>query len=77
MLRRRMGDQRFLPMLAELRRRFESKSISTRDLQELVKEFAAKPGAAGSALHGLCGQRRLVLRQLGPVDRHSVRSCTL
>lgn len=46
MLRRRMGDQRFLPMLAELRRRFEFKAVTTRDLQNLVKEFAAKRGAS-------------------------------
>ena len=46
MLRRRLGDQRFLAMLAEFRRRYEYKSATTSDLQNLVKEFAAKRAAA-------------------------------
>jgi hypothetical protein len=39
MLRRRMGDDRFFKMLAELRRRYEFRPVSTRDFQALVKEF--------------------------------------
>ncbi len=39
MLRRRMGDERFLKMLAELRRRYEFRSISTQDFQALATEF--------------------------------------
>ncbi len=39
MLRRRMGDERFFKMLAELRHRYEFRSISTADFQSLVKEF--------------------------------------
>lgn len=39
MLRRRMGDDRFMRMLAELRKRYEFKSITTEDLRALVKEF--------------------------------------
>jgi hypothetical protein len=47
MLRRRMGDRRFLAMLTEFRRRFELKAATTQDLQNLVREFAARPAAAG------------------------------
>ncbi len=39
MLRRRLGDDRFMKMLAELRRRYEFRSISTEDLRALAKEF--------------------------------------
>ena len=39
MLRRRMGDAQFLKMLAELRRRFESRPLSVDGLRELVKEY--------------------------------------
>ena len=39
MLRRRLGDERFFRMLAELRRRYESRAVSTEDLRPLVKEF--------------------------------------
>ena len=39
MVRRRLGDQRFLKMLAELRRRYEFRSISTDDFRALVREF--------------------------------------
>jgi len=45
MLRQRMGDKRFMAMLGEFRRRFEYKSASTQDLQNLIKEFAARPSA--------------------------------
>jgi hypothetical protein len=39
MLRRRLGDERFMKMLAELRKRYEFKSVSTDTLRELAKEF--------------------------------------
>jgi hypothetical protein len=39
MLRRRMGDERFLKMLAELRRRYEFRGISTGDFRSLAREF--------------------------------------
>ena len=39
MLRRRLGDENFLKMLAELRRRYEFQSVSTADLLALSKEF--------------------------------------
>ena len=39
MLRRRMGDERFLQMLAELRHRYEFRTISTQDFRALIKEF--------------------------------------
>jgi hypothetical protein len=39
MLRQRLGNERFLQMLGELRRRYEFRSLSTRDFQALVKEF--------------------------------------
>jgi aminopeptidase N len=38
MLRQRMGDQRFLAMLGQLRARFEYKPVTTQALQTLVKE---------------------------------------
>lgn len=46
MLRHRMGDERFRAMLGDLRRRFQYKTVSTEDLQNLVREFAAKRAAA-------------------------------
>ena len=46
MLRRRLGDDRFLKMLAELRRRYDSRTVSTEQFLALVKEFAP-PRAAG------------------------------
>lgn len=39
MLRRRLGDERFLRMLAETRRRYEFRSISTDQFRALAKEF--------------------------------------
>jgi len=39
MLRRRLGDERFFDMLAEMRRRYEFRSISTEDFRALAKEF--------------------------------------
>lgn len=46
MLRRRLGDERFLAMLGELRRRFQFKAMSTRDLEQLAVEFGARKAAA-------------------------------
>jgi hypothetical protein len=46
MLRRRLGDDRFIKMLAEVRRRYDSRTISTEQFLTLVKEFAP-PRAAG------------------------------
>jgi len=39
MLRRRMGDERFLSMLAELRHRYEFRSVTTADFRMLAREF--------------------------------------
>ncbi len=39
MLRKRLGDENFLKMLAEMRRRFEFKPMSTEDLRTLAKDF--------------------------------------
>jgi aminopeptidase N len=39
MLRRRLGDDRFLKMLAELRRRYEFRSITTEQFRALAAEF--------------------------------------
>ena len=49
MLRRRMGDERFLKMLAELRRRFDSTPVSTADLRTVVKQFLP-PGVTPSMI---------------------------
>jgi hypothetical protein len=42
MLRRRMGDQAFLAMLGELRKRYESNAVSTDQFRELAAEFSPK-----------------------------------
>ena len=39
MLRRRLGDDRFLKMLAELRRRYEFRSVTTEEFRALAAEF--------------------------------------
>jgi hypothetical protein len=39
MLRKRLGNENFFKMLAEMRRRYEFKVISTEDLRALAKEF--------------------------------------
>ena len=39
MLRRRLGDDRFLKMLAEMRRRYEFRSITTEEFRALAAEF--------------------------------------
>lgn len=45
MLRRRMGDQQFMKMLAELRRRYEWKTISTEEFRALCAEFLPLPSS--------------------------------
>lgn len=48
MLRRRLGDERFLKMMAETRRRYEFRSISIENFRDLAKEFMpprSDPGA--------------------------------
>jgi hypothetical protein len=39
MLRRRLGDERFLAMLAELRKRYEFRPVTTEGFRALVQEF--------------------------------------
>jgi aminopeptidase N len=39
MLRRRMGDERFFSMLAELAKRFDHKKVSTEDFRALAAQF--------------------------------------
>ncbi len=39
MLRRRLGDERFLNMLAELRRRYEFRSVTSEEFRALAAEF--------------------------------------
>jgi hypothetical protein len=41
MLRRRMGDERFLAMLAELRKRYEWKTLDTEQFRALCAEFVS------------------------------------
>jgi Peptidase family M1 domain len=43
MLRQRMGDQRFLAMLAEIAKRYDRKEISTDDFRLVAAEFLPKP----------------------------------
>jgi hypothetical protein len=42
MIRRRLGDQNFLKMLAELRRRYETKTVTTDQFRELCAEYLPK-----------------------------------
>ena len=49
MLRRRMGDGPFLKMLAELRKRYDSRAVSTAQFAALVKEFIPPRAAGGPA----------------------------
>ncbi len=49
MLRRRLGDAAFLKMLAELRRRYEWKTVTTEDFRLLCAEFLP-PGASDPKL---------------------------
>jgi hypothetical protein len=48
MLRRRMGDERFLKMLAELRRRYEFKSITNEEFRALAAEFLPPHSLSGA-----------------------------
>ncbi len=48
MLRRRLGDERFLKMLAELRHRYEFRAASTDDLRLLAKEFMPPKSNSGA-----------------------------
>jgi len=49
MLRRRMGDERFLKMLGELRKRYDSAPVSTAELRALVKQFLP-PGVTAATI---------------------------
>lgn len=42
MLRRRLGDEQFIAMLAALRQRYQSKALTTERLQEIAAEFSPK-----------------------------------
>jgi hypothetical protein len=55
MLRRRMGDERFLKALAEARRRFEWKPMDTEDFRLLCAEFLP-PGANDAKLENFFDQ---------------------
>jgi hypothetical protein len=55
MLRVRMGDERFIAMLGELRRRYEWKTISTEQFRELAAEFLP-PGSPDAKLEGFFEQ---------------------
>ncbi len=46
MLRRRMGDDAFLKLLAELRKRYEFQTITTEDFRALVRELRPKSVSA-------------------------------
>jgi hypothetical protein len=46
MLRRRIGDDAFFKTLAELRRRYEFKTVTTADVRALVREFRPKSVSA-------------------------------
>jgi hypothetical protein len=51
MLRRRLGDERFVKMLAEFRRRSDQRPASTADLRAMVKEFLP-PGVSAATVDG-------------------------
>jgi hypothetical protein len=55
MLRRRMGDERFLKMLAELRRRYQFQALDTEGFRKLCAEFLP-PGSVDSKLEGFFDQ---------------------
>ncbi|MGA3187483.1 MAG: M1 family aminopeptidase [Bryobacteraceae bacterium] len=48
MLRKRLGDDRFLKMLAELRRRYEFRSITSEEFRALAAEFLPPHTASGA-----------------------------
>jgi hypothetical protein len=49
MLRKRLGTERFLKVLAELRRQYESRAVSTADLLDLVKK-SLPPGVSADSM---------------------------
>lgn len=55
MLRRRMGDERFLKMLAELRRRYELKTLDTEGFRAVCAEFLPA-GSTDAKLEGFFDQ---------------------
>ncbi len=55
MLRRRLGDERFLKMLAELRRRYEWKTLDTEALRAICAEFLP-PGVPDAKLENFFDQ---------------------
>jgi aminopeptidase N len=55
MLRRRLGDERFVKMLAELRRRYEWKTLDTDSFRLLCAEFLP-PGAPDAKLESFFDQ---------------------
>jgi aminopeptidase N len=48
MLRKRLGDDRFLKMLAELRRRYEFRSVTSEQFRALAAEFLPPRTPAGT-----------------------------
>ncbi len=55
MLRRRLGDERFLKMLGEVRRRFEWKALDTESFRQVCAEFLP-PGSSDAKLEGFFDQ---------------------
>jgi hypothetical protein len=55
MLRRRMGDKRFLAMLGELRRRYEYRAITTGQFRDLASAFMP-PGVPDASLENFFDQ---------------------
>ena len=49
MLRKRLGDERFLKVLGELRRQYEFRAVGTADLLELVKK-SLPPGVTAESM---------------------------
>jgi aminopeptidase N len=49
MLRKRLGTERFLKVLAELRRQYQTRAVSTADLLELVKK-SLPPGMQAESM---------------------------
>jgi aminopeptidase N len=54
MLRRRLGDEKFLAMLGELAKRYRYKTIGVAELQQLAVEFAPKD-SGDAKLEGFFG----------------------
>lgn len=51
MLRRRLGDDRFTKMLAELRRRYDSRTVSTAQFAALIKGFVPPAGSGAKVFN--------------------------